>query len=218
MATKKNAALRKRQKIQDSNKAMFLWVAGMSAVVGLALVISWFLFQQITFHTKVISEKNETLATLRHNNDIAQELISNVRKYEANEALNVSKTDADDKTLQVILDALPVDANSLALGASLQEKLAAGVDGLTIESLSIDPVAETESGAATEIPFSMRVKANSAEKLKILLSRFERSIRTINIDRINLDRSAEGYTMDIEAHAYYEPVAPLELTEKTVKP
>lgn len=216
-ATKKNAAIRKRQKIQDSNKMMFLWIAGMSAIVGLALVISWFLFQQIAFQTKLIGEKNATLSVLQHNNEIAEELISNVRKYEASADLAAAKTDADDKTLQVILDALPVDNNPLALGASLQEKLVAGISGLSVESLSVGTASDGDN-AATEIPFRITVKADSADKLKSLLFSFDRSIRTISIDNLTLDRSASDYTMTVDGHAYYEPVEPLELTEKTVKP
>lgn len=218
MATRKNIALRKRQKIQDSNKTMFAWIAGMSALVGLSLVVSWFLFQQLTFRTEVIGAKNDTLSTLKENNSIADELISNVRKYEANAALNSSKTDADDRTLQVILDALPSDANSLALGASLQEKLAAGISGLTIESLKVDSAAAEKGSSATKIPFKMTVKADNADNLKDLLFRFERSIRTISIDNLTLERSSSEYTMTIDGHAYYEPAASLNLTEKTVKP
>ncbi len=216
-ASTKNTAIRKRQKIQDSNKTMFLWVAGMSALVGLALVVSWFLFQQISFRTAVISEKNKTLSTLQQNNDIAGELISNVRKYEANAALNSSKTDADDKTLQVILDALPSEPNPLALGASLQEKLAAGVSGIAIDSLSVAPIVAGET-EANQMPFRMVVKADAADKLKALLFRFEHSIRTISIDAVSLERSTTDYTMTVDGHAYYEPAVSLELTKKTVKP
>ena len=55
--SKKDAAIHKRQQIEQSSRVMFLWVAGASVIVGFALVISWFLVQQIIFKERVLGEK-----------------------------------------------------------------------------------------------------------------------------------------------------------------
>ena len=39
----------KRRAIADSSRTMFMWVAGMSAVVGICVVVAIFLGQQIVF-------------------------------------------------------------------------------------------------------------------------------------------------------------------------
>lgn len=52
--SKKDAAIHKRQQIEQSSRVMFLWVAGASVIVGFALVISWFLVQQIIFKERVL--------------------------------------------------------------------------------------------------------------------------------------------------------------------
>ena len=223
---KEGTAIRKRQQIQDSNRAMFFWVAGVSVVVGFALVISWFLWQQITFKNTVIGEKHSTIDTLKDNITAADELRSNIRVLETNTALNDSKADSNEKALQVVLDALPADANSLALGASIQQRLARGVSGVNIESLSVMPagseadgyVAESTEGVQNTISFRMVAVSRNANSLRDLLDRFERSIRVINFDEMNLERSQSEYTLSIEGHAYYEPGKVVELRNKVVKP
>jgi len=107
----------KRQAIADSNKTMFLWVAGMSAVIGICVVVSIFLAQQIFFKLNVLGKMTETLNTLKSNNRVASELTSNVVVYESNASLNALRATSDEKALQVVLDALPADRNALALGA-----------------------------------------------------------------------------------------------------
>lgn len=207
-------AMRKRQVIANSNRIMFIWVAMMSAIVGICVVVGYFLLQQIFYQTEVVSKLNETASTLSDDNQNAQVLIDNVRVLETNEALNSVKAQEDEKALQVVLDALPADANTLALGASLQQKLLVGIDGLVIDSLSVSALdTATNDG---ELPFTLTVRASGASALKELLGRFERSIRVIDIDSFSLEKSEVDYTMTIQAHAYYQPAKQVELTEEVV--
>lgn len=112
----------KRRGIARSNKAMFLWIAGMSAIVGVCLVLSIFLINQLAFHGKVVARQVDTLSTISKNKTTLVDLRNNLRAKDANTRLNALKATSDEKGLQVILDALPSSENSLALGASLQEK------------------------------------------------------------------------------------------------
>src|SRR5680860_739845 len=141
----KSIALRKRTQITMANRMMFLWVAGVSVVFGFALVGTIFLTQMLLFNERVLQEKDKTVAILKANNDNIQDLESQIRVLNTNQALIDSKAKPDDQPVQVILDALPSDANSLALGASLQNKLLTGISGLTLESLQVDPVVGVES-------------------------------------------------------------------------
>ena len=155
-------AMRKRQVIADSNKTMFMWIAGMSAVVGVCAVLAIFLIQQIVFRTQVTSRLDETSSILKKNNKVAETLVENVRLLEVNPALNSIKAHPEDKALQVILDALPADNNSLALGSSVQEKLVATTPGVTIDSLTIEPSTdESTVGEADSytIPFKLVIQA-----------------------------------------------------------
>lgn len=230
--TKQAGAVRKRQQISDSSKQMFMWVAGMSAIVGAALVVSWFVWQQVISRDAVIEAKNKTAATLTANNDAVPMLRDNIRALDTNTGLNESKALDEHRALQAILDALPAVFNPLALGASIERNLAVGIDGLRLVSLtpvgsfggldsSVDSaVASAEgdgSGAAQQVAFTMTVEANSAAALKELLERFERSIRVIDVDEIKMERSASSYTMTITAHGYYQQGKVIEMTDRKLQ-
>lgn len=227
----KDAAIRKRTQIAKANRTMFIWVAAVSALVGFALVGSLFLIQKAVFNEKILSEKDKTVSVLKSNNANISELESQVRILDNNQALIDSKAKPDDQAIQVILDALPSEANSLALGASLQNKLLANVDGLSIDSLQVDPVVGVESlsldqtaqdaSAAstgpTEIAFRFAVSGSEAA-LKEVLNRLERSIRAIDIISLRIENQGDKRVLNVQARAFYEPTRVIELKDKTVKP
>lgn len=223
-------AIRKRSQIAKANKTMFIWIAVASALVGSALVVSFFLAQKAVFNEKVLGEKLTTQSNLDNNNKVAPELESQLQVLDTNQALIVSKANDNDQAIQVILDSLPSDGNSLAFGASLQNKLLVGIPGLTsIESLQVDPIVGLESlasdttvdasaeAAASEITFRLVVKGNQ-DAIKGVLQNFERSIRLITITSLQIETQKDGQQMTILAKAYYEPSKTIELQTKVVNP
>jgi hypothetical protein len=225
-------ALRKRQQIANANRMMFVWVAGISVVVGIAAVLSIFLLQKAWFNEKVLAEKTKTANTLVSNNAVVGDLKDQIRVLNTNQALADSMTAGESQPVQVVLDALPADANSSALGASLQEKFLN--DGaLSIESLNVDPVVGVESQNDTNVEdvsggtltdhqitfrFTVSTEANNASALKSLLQRLERSIRAINISLLTVESQGARLLLTVEGNAFYEPARTVELKEKTVKP
>ncbi|MCA0228211.1 hypothetical protein LCH21_02040 [Patescibacteria group bacterium] len=220
--------MKKRQIIANSNRTMFFWVAGMSAIVGVCAVASIFLVQQLAFKTKVTVELNKTLSVVTKNNKVANQLIENVRLRGTDASLSSIKAQPDDQALQVVLDAMPADENTLALGSSLQQKLIGTVDGVTIESLAVDPPVSADytvvnssvsaSDGPQKMTFTTTVSATDPNLLKELLVKLERSIRVIDVDDLMLEKGATKYTMTLKAHAYYMPATSVELTDKVVKP
>ncbi|MGB4768639.1 MAG: hypothetical protein WBP22_05290 [Candidatus Saccharimonas sp.] len=214
----------KRKAIADSNRQMFIWVAGMSAVVGVCMVVALFLGQQIAFRTNVITKMTDTLTTLSDNNKAVDDLAKNIAVLETNEALNSTKATPDEKALQVILDALPADRNTLAIGSSLQQNLLTGVDGLTIDRITVDAVDSVSASSAASsntIPLQIVVSSTSANALKDMLVRLERSIRVIDIKALEIERSDSDsgtkYEMSLQAVAYFEPAVEVKLNDKVVK-
>ena len=211
----------KHQAFANSNRTMFLWVAVMSGVVGVCAVVAIFLGQQIMFRAKVLGELTNTASTLKQNNKVADELAQNILVLETDEGLNSSKASSDEKALQVVLDALPADRNALALGASLQQNILSGIDGLTVDRIAVDgtdssSLEDTALLTQNTIPIQLQVSATNANALKEMLVKLERSIRTIDIDSIALETVDTGYQMNIQAHAYYEPAKQVQLTDKVV--
>lgn len=223
MAAQKDAAVHKRQQIEQSSKVMFAWVAGASVVVGFSLVISWFLLQQIVFKEKIVSTKNQTVSTLQANNKAVPALRDNIRALEANTALNSVKASPDEKALQVVLDALPDVNNTLALGASIQQRLVGGVNNLTLESIDVNQSASDnestpQQGSAVPMPFTMTVSSSDPNAIKEFLVKLESSIRTIGIDSLKFEKSDTRATLTLNAHAYYLPERTIDLSKKTVRP
>ncbi|HEY8992659.1 MAG TPA: hypothetical protein VIM37_02305 [Candidatus Microsaccharimonas sp.] len=224
-------ALRKRTQIANANRTMFLWIAGASALVGFAVVASIFLGQKLLFNEKVLFAKNNTVSTLNANNKVVADLKTNVRVLDTNADLAKVKANPSDQTIQVILDALPSDANSLALGSSLQGKLLAGIPGLTLVSLQVDPVQGIESltntgvvsgsdtpvAASNEITFQFSVTGNQDSLLQALTN-LERSIRTIDITRLQIENQGTSQVMTVQGRAFYEPAKTITLYDKVVKP
>jgi len=228
-----DTALRKRTQILKANRNMFLWIAGASALVGFALVASIFLVQKLVFNERVLIEKNNTISVLQANNAVMPELETQVRVLDTNAALIKSKAKDNDQAIQVILDALPSEANSPALGASLQDVLLASIPGLVIDSLQVDPVEGVESlaapgvdtggavlgttGTENQITFRFIVSGNQ-DALKAALVNLERSIRTIDITKLQIESQQTTQVMTVQGRAFFEPAREVTLYDKVVRP
>ncbi len=222
------SGLRKRQQILMTGRMMFLWVAVASVIVGFCAVISVFLWQKITFGEKVLTEKSRTLDTLKKNLDAVPALRDNVRVLNTNEALKSTRLNDADQPIQSVLDALPADANSAALGSSLQAKLLSGVDGVTLDTIKVDPVGGVEtpegsvSGGAGEhtitFMFTVSVPTSRPDGLREVLRRLERSIRAITITNLTIEQQGSRLVLSAGGHAYYQPAQSVQLKDKVVTP
>lgn len=218
---KPTAGLRKRQQIGRANKIMFLWIIGVSVVVGVSVVLVIFMIQRIVFDEKVIIEKNNTVSTLDKNLKTVDSLKEEIRLLDANQALASIRIDETKPPVQTVLDALPADANSTALAASLQLKLLAGIPGTLVETLSVVPTSGNAKGSkgAGEIAFSFSVSAakGNYDSLSEVLDRLERSIRPFKIDSTAVEAQGNKLIMSVKGVSYYEPAKVVELKTKVVK-
>ena len=221
----KEVAVRKRQQIENAQRTMFLWVAGAAAIVGVALVLSVSLFEQLTFKQEILNKKNETVGNLQHNNEIVEELKENAQLLNTNASLKETPHPEDKEPISVVLDALPSQANSSALGASLQQKLLTGV---AIDALTVEPIAGAEDDEGNsdsdvgpqEVNFDFTVStgAKDTEKLREVLRKLERSIRTINVQSITIEQQRSRVSLSVEGVAYFLPEVKVELDKETVRP
>lgn len=226
----KNAAFRKRNQIMKANRTMFLWVAGVSVIFGVALVGIIFLTQMLLFNERVLSEKDRTIATLKSDNENIKELESQILVLDTNQSLSKLKAKTDDQSIQVILDALPAEANSSALGSSLQDKLLANINGLVLNSIKVDPVvgveylqdtdsfvsADSVSDIQNNITFKFSVTGDEVN-LKKALQNLENSIRTIDVVSLRIESQGDNRIMTVNGQAFYEPERIVQLEDKVVK-
>lgn len=224
--------IRKRQQITAANRMMFIWVAIASVLVGAAAVGVLFLAQLALFNERVLAEKTKTATTLDKNLKVIDELKDQVRLMNTNQALRESMAPGETQPIQVVLDALPADANSSALGASLQTKLL-NDPAVVLESIRVDPVAGVEadgdsavedasdssadSEQAIHFSFSVNVAAADVGALKSLLQRLERSVRAIDVTALTIEGQGTRVAMSVEGNAFYEPAKTVELKDKVIK-
>ncbi len=228
MDNSKGGGLKKRQQIAKSNRTMFLWITGVSVVVGFSVVLMIFLAQGIWYGERVILEKQKTADTLKENLEVVPKLKDSVSLLNTNEDLQSVRLDSNDPALQVILDALPADANSTAMASSLQTRLLSGVSGIIIESLRVEPVSGVEDDGsdsnssdseATGIGFSFTIStADNQDGLRKILQQIERSIRPFTIDTMSIESQGGKVTLSADGRGFYEPAQKVQLTDKVVKP
>ena len=220
---KKEVAIRKRQKIHKANHNIFIVVAVAAFIAGFSLVGATFLIKKIIFNQKVLSEKNNTISTLRQNNKNVPKLEEDIKVLKTNEALLSSKFKSDQDPLTVVLDSLPAQVNSTALGSSLKEKLLS-VQGTEIETLMVqntDSEALIEESitatAENKISFAFKVSSPRVNDLNLVLRNLERSIRVMHVDSLIIEQGEEKNWLTVEGHTYYEPMLSASLKTKTVK-
>lgn len=224
MAKTKEVAIRKRQKISQANKNMFIAVALASAVVGFCSVTSVFLFQKMTFNAKVIGEKNDTIKVLKKNNEVFPNLEERVTLLNYDDNLKAVMKGSDGLPIRVIADALPSTNNPAALGASMSDKLLT-MDGVTIESINMtsQPVVvedenSTEAPTLNTINFSFLING-TPDAIRASLDRLEKSIRNIDIVTSKLTYLNNGtLELSANANAYYSVKVVSTLKEKEITP
>ena len=217
----KKTAIRKRQQIEQTSKTMFTWVAIASVSVAVAAVVSISLVERLVFNQKIIGIKSQTASNLKSNNAIVDELRENVRVRNTDQALLDTPRPKGAQPISVVLDALPSQPNSSALGASLEQKLL-NVNNVRIESLVVDATAGEQSNQSTEsasqsvsehaITFKFEVSSRSASDIKKVLQRLEQSIRVINIMSDDIEQNDGTIRMSVVGEGYYAPEVKAELS------
>lgn len=213
----KEVAIKKYSAIAKANKTMFLFVAGAAAIAGVAIVGVSFLTQDIAFNAKVIDKQSKSLSAIENSKYNITELSNKVKGLQTNESLISVGKNQEGNALRIILDALPSEANSDAIGSSLTREIL-NVSGVTIEGITVPPIVESENtSSSNNVDTSSPVESEQASPDKIsedvksaeftftvtasseqsgrsahnimmeLLGKMEKSIRTFNITNFKVE-------------------------------
>lgn len=211
--------IKKRQQISGTRKQVFIWVAAASAAVVICIIVGINLIQRISYQTKVNGELGKTAETLKNSANSIDELISNVNNLRTNRQLTLTNLKSDDSTVfQVVIDALPTEADAVDFSTSLQNEILSR-SGLTIDSIAVDaPLSTTSSSAddsssnsgSVDFPVAQAISFNvsvigSYNSIQETIENMQRSIRPITIDSIRLEGTDDNLTADIQATTYYSP-------------
>jgi len=206
---------------------MVMATAVAAFVVVFAGVASKALFSQAAYQNKVISQKKKALSTLKGDISAVGTLKSSYKSFveTPRNVLGGNPTgtgDQDGDNAKIVLDAMPSKYDFPALTASLEKLISA--QGLQIQSVTgTDQEVQQANQASPSpkpvaVPFQIRV-SGSYDGIKNLLSSFERSIRPIQIKKVEVDAAAQGGSMVaiIDAQTFYQPEKTLTIKSEVVQ-
>lgn len=216
---------KKRIQIDKARANMVLFVAIASFIAVFSLVSSKALLSKRGFESRVITEKEHTLQTLKANNEAAKQLTTTYKTFnDTSDNLlggNPHGTgDKDGENAKLILDALPGRYDFPALTSSIEKMVRSQQGSIQAISGTDDAVAQalvTDSSKPVEIPFQVDA-TSSLSGIQNILKTFDRSIRPMTITKVTLSAENQGsLRVSIFAKSYYQPAKVLQITTKEVK-
>lgn len=222
----KTASSTKRALIGKANSTIVIATAVAAFVVVFCAIASKTLISQASYQNRVITTKKKALATLESDLNARDSLVAAYKTF-VGTPQNIlggnpdGSGDQDGDNAKIILDALPSKYDFPALTTSL-EKL------ITSQGLSIDSIAGTDdevsqsatlaSGAPAPVAMPFQIQVNgSYGSVKSLIGVFERSIRPIQVQKIELTGSEGSMSAVIEAQTFYQPEKTLNIKSEVVK-
>lgn len=216
----------KRIQIDKANASMVASLAIAAFVVVFSLVASRALLNQRSYQSRVIAQKKKALTQLKANNQAAAQLLTSYRTFVAapENIIGGSLTgtgDRDGDNAKIVLDALPSKYDFPALATSLEKILTDKkykIDSITGTDDEINQSKSAENTAIKpiEIPFEVTVSGNF-DTAQGLLDVFQRSIRPIQIVKIDFSGADNTLKIHVTALSYYQPQKTINITQKVVK-
>ena len=216
--------LKKRQAIDKANQTMFLWVAAAAIALSIFVVTIQFMYVQMDFNNRVLAKERETDSTLTKN-------IENANKLKS--AFNILNSSDENVNSEKVLSALPVDRNSSAFGAAIQNTIAPAsavqiqslsfgdsetIVGADSDTTSSSSSATSEATAGNTQPLQVSiVVSGSYANIASFIANLEKVTRPISIDSIDLSGSGDSMTLNLQMTTFYQPKKTVDITTKVIK-
>jgi len=224
----KSASFTKRALISKASSTMVAATAIGAFIVVFSAVASKTLFSQMMYQNRVIDHKKKALSTLK--NDInAVDTLKDSYKTFVNTPQNVlngnpiGTGDQDGDNAKIILDALPSNYDFPALLTSIEKLVTTqglqiqGITGTDDQATQSTDNSSSDTPKPVAMPFQVRV-SGSYQGIKGLMSVFERSIRPIQVQKVEISGDKDGAMVaTIDAQTFYQPAKNLNIKTKVVK-
>jgi len=217
----------KRLMIDKANTRIVAYVSVAAFILVFSLVATKTLVSQAAYQNRIITAKRKAVTQLKSDIDATTALKSS---YDAFVGLpqnaiggNPSGTGPQDgDNAKIVLDALPSSYDFPGLTTSL-DNLLSTQQGVAINSISgtDDEVAQSANQSSSNpqpepMPFSISV-SGSYISMQNVISVFERSIRPIQVQTLQITGNNDTLIMNVTAQTYYQPAKSLNINEKTVR-
>lgn len=222
----KTASFTKRALITKANSTMVLATGLAAFLVIFCAVASKTLATQASYQNRVITAKKKALSTLKSDLDARDSLVASYKSF-VDTPQNVlggnpsGAGDQDGDNAKIVLDALPSKYDFPALATSLEKLIS--LQGLEIVAISgtDDEVSQSINASSNTpqpvvMPFQVQV-SGSYESIKNLVDVFERSIRPIQIQKIEVSGNEGSMTATIDAQTFYQPEKNLNIKSEVVQ-
>jgi hypothetical protein len=227
MATKTTGRISvKRMQIDKSQSRMLVMAAIAAFSLVFALVGGKMMISQVMYQNRVIAAKKTAVKQLRANVEASSSLVTSYKAFTTT-SKNVlggnpqGTGPQDGDNAKIVLDALPSKYDFPALTTSLERLMVA--QNLTIESITgnDDEVAQIENSSSPKpepvaLPFQVSA-SGSYQSTQNLMSTFDRSIRPLHIQKMQLSGGQSNMTIKVDAQSYYQPAKNFNITKKVVK-
>ncbi|HET8671710.1 MAG TPA: type 4a pilus biogenesis protein PilO [Candidatus Saccharimonadales bacterium] len=222
----KTASFTKRALISKANSTIVVATAVAAFLVVFCGVASKTLLSQASYQNRVITTKKKALSTLQSDLNARDSLVASYKTF-VDTPQNVlggnpeGTGDQDGDNAKIVLDALPSKYDFPALTTSLEKLITS--QGLAIISITgvdeeVTQAANLVTGEPQPIAMPFQVQVNgSYESIKSLINVFERSIRPIQVQKIEINGSEGSMTATIDAQTFYQPEKILNIRNEVVR-
>lgn len=214
----------KRLQINKANTMMVATIAASAFVVVFSLIAARSLWVKRGFQARLIDEKEVAVKQLEQNLDTVDELVVAYTAF-VETPDNViggnpsGSGDKDGDNAKIVLDALPSKYDFPALATSLEKILKTRnytINSITGTDDEIAQGGQTTSSTPIEMPFELSA-TGTITSARDLLRLFERSIRPIKIDVVDISGSNSELQVSITAKTYYQPEKTVNVQKKVIK-
>jgi hypothetical protein len=221
-----NALSTKRLMIDQANARIVAYVGVAAFIVVFSLVATKTLVGQAAYQNRVIAKKKAAVTQLKSDIAATSQLKTAYDAFTGT-SQNVLGGDPsgtgskDGNNAKIVLDALPSSYDFPGLTSSLDTLL--GDQSVAINSIggNDDEVAQQPNQSSVSpqpvpIPFTVSVNGDYSQ-VQNVVGAFEKSIRPIQIQSLQLTDSGKGLTLNLAAQTYYQPAKSLNINKVVVK-
>ncbi|MBL8121291.1 hypothetical protein JNM87_00890 [Candidatus Saccharibacteria bacterium] len=216
----------KRVLIDKANSTVVIVVSIAAFLTVFSAVATKAFISQAAYQNRLIDSKRKALTQLQNDLKAVDQLKTSYYDFTGRpqNAIGGNPLGADTKdgtNAKIVLDALPSKYDFPALTTSLEYLLS--TQGVKINSISgtDDEVAQgsNESSPTPEpiaMPFQLSVTGDY-DRIKGVIDVFEKSIRPIQLKKIDVSGRQDNISLSIDAQTYYQPAKSLNITMKVQK-
>ena len=216
---------KKAMQLSKTNARMVGIVGAASFIVIFCLVASNALLSQNRYQSRVAGAKENANKQLDANIAAYSALQNSYKKFNNADPNAIGGSlkgtgDNDGNNAKIVLNSLPSVYDFPALTSSVEKILKDRNINFTSISGTDDPTAQNTSSSGTptavKVPFGFTANT-SYSSAQNLFESFEKSIRPMIIDQVNVSGSSGSMTVTITAHTYYQPAKEFKIEKKVVK-